>query len=129
MALFPCHFCSAKPPAGSALAKSFLPGAEVAKKIGMCLVFQHGFFFLSARSTGVGVGLGVGVGWHFSDNHHKNLSELQVAKFTRVWEPQELGDPGIFISQACPVVYQSSAAVLNPGSASREVSACGLQTW
>lgn len=54
----PCHFCSAKPPAGSALAKSFLPGAEVAKKIGMCLVFQHGFSSLFARSNG-------GWGWGF----------------------------------------------------------------
>lgn len=93
---FPCHFCSAKSPAGSALVKSFLPGAEVAKKIGMCLVFQHGFSSLFARSTGECWG------GQFSDNHHEKLSELQDAKFTGVWEPQESCVPGVFISQACP---------------------------
>lgn len=115
---FPCHFCSAKPPAGSALVKSFLPGAEVAKKIGMCLVFQHGYW---------------GWGWHFSDSYHENLLELQDAKFTGVWEPQERGVPGVFISQAPisdpAVFYQPSADVLNPGRTTREVSAFGLQTW
>lgn len=43
-----------------------------------------------------------GGGGGFSDNHHENLSEVQDAKFTGVWEPQEPGLPGVLVSQAGP---------------------------
>lgn len=43
-----------------------------------------------------------GGGGGFSDSHHENLSVVQNAKFTGVWEPQGPGLPGFLISQAGP---------------------------
>lgn len=87
----------------------------------MCLVFQHGFSSLFARSNG-GMGVGVSLTVTMRTYQRFRMQNSQESGSPKDQASLDFSSPRLAREEPA-VFYQASTDVFNPGSATRDVSA------